>query len=233
VTLSIVDVHYAQSVLLLLLREWYMHPSGALPAYEFHFSDVNPPVHAWASWRVYQNTGPEGERDHKWLARIFQQLLMNFTWWVNRKDNHGRHIFAGGFLGLDNIGVFDRSKPLANGGELEQSDGTAWMGFYCVYMLKMALELSSYDDTYTDIASKFFEHFVRIADALNHIGGCGLWDDDAGFYFDQLLVKEKRTPLRLYSLVGLVPLYSVGNMPISLVKRFPDFYKRTRWFMGR
>ena len=161
-----------------------------MPAYELALSDVNPPVHAWACWRVYKMTAPRGERDVAFLKRVFTKLLLNFTWWVNRKDVAGNHLFAGGFLGLDNIGVFDRSKPLPGGGRLEQADGTAWMAFYASTMLAMALELAQYDDTYEDIASKFFEHFVHIADAMNTLGGMGLWHEGDGFYYDQLKVDE-------------------------------------------
>ena len=201
--------HFAKEQLVLFLREWYMHPNGQIPAYEFAFGDVNPPVHAWACWRVYKMTGPHGQRDRLFLARAFQKLLINFTWWVNRKDADGKHLFAGGFLGLDNIGVFDRSKPLPTGGHLEQADGTAWMAFYCATMLAMALELASEDPAYEDVASKFFEHFVAIADAMNTLGGTGLWDEEDGFYYDQLHVDGTHMPLRIRSLVGLIPLFAV------------------------
>jgi hypothetical protein len=183
-----IDPQFAKEQLILLLREWYMHPNGQLPAYEYEFGDVNPPVHAWACWRVYKMTGPRGRRDRLFLARVFQKLLINFTWWVNRKDLLGQNVFAGGFLGLDNIGVIDRSKPLARGETLEQADGTAWMAFYCLTMLSMALELAGEDPAYEDIASKFFEHFVAIADAMNTLGGTGLWDEKDGFYYDQLIL---------------------------------------------
>src|SRR5262249_51887820 len=153
-----IDPQFAKDQLVLLLREWYMHPNGQAPAYEFNFSDVNPPVHAWACWRVYETTGTPGKRDYYFLARVFKKLLLNFTWWVNRKDPTGKHIFSGGFLGLDNIGVFDRSRPQPAGVYLGQADGTAWMGFYCAVMLEMALELAAVDPSYEDIASKFFEH---------------------------------------------------------------------------
>lgn len=181
-----VDPQYAKEQLNLFLREWYMHPNGQIPAYEFALGDVNPPVHAWACWRVYKITGSRGQRDLNFLARTFKKLLINFTWWVNRKDVDGKHIFSGGFLGLDNIGVFDRSRPLPTGGHLEQADGTAWMAFYSATMLSMALELAEYDRSYEDVASKFFEHFVAIADAMNTLGGTGLWDEQDGFYYDQL-----------------------------------------------
>ena len=200
-----IDPTFAKQQLLLLLREWYMHPNGQLPAYEFAFSDVNPPVHAWAAWRVYKiAVGPDGQRDRDFLARVFQKLLLNFTWWVNRKDAHGKNIFSGGFLGLDNIGVFDRSQALPTGGHLEQADGTAWMAFYSATMLSMALELARYDPAYDDMASKFFEHFVGIADAINTLGGTGLWDEEDGFYYDKLHVDDRAVPLKVRSHGGPV-----------------------------
>src|SRR5882762_6480018 len=225
-TLSLIDPGFAKDQLILFLREWYMHPSGQIPAYEWNFSDVNPPVHAWACWRVYKMTGPRGGRD-----RVFQKLLVNFTWWVNRKDPSGRHLFSGGFLGLDNIGVFDRSKPLPTGGQLEQADGTAWMAFYCSTMLAMALELAEADPAYEDIASKFFEHFVAIADAMNNLGGTGLWHEEDGFYYDQLLLDGTSFPLRLRSLVGVIPLFAVEFIDEARLDRLPGFAKRTRWFL--
>ncbi len=203
---SKLDPEFAKSQLILVsVREWYMHPNGQIPAYEFAFSDVNPPVHAWACWRVYKMTAPRGKRDRVFLARIFQKLLINFTWWVNRKDIEGNNLFSGGFLGLDNIGVFDRSKPLPGGGVLEQADGTAWMAFYCSTMLAMALELAVESPEYEDIASKFFEHFVAIVDAMNSLGGTGLWDEADGFYYDQLHVQGQDTRLKIRSIVGLIP----------------------------
>ena len=226
-----IDPAFAKHQLNLLLREWYMHPNGQIPAYEWNFSDVNPPVHAWACWRVYKMTGPRGGRDRVFLSRVFQKLLVNFTWWVNRKDLGGRHLFSGGFLGLDNIGVFDRSKPLPNGGQLEQADGTAWMAFYCSTMLAMALELAEGDPTYEDIASKFFEHFVAIADATNRLGGTGLWHEEDGFYYDQLLMEGKAVPLRLRSIVGIIPLFAVEFIEEGRLDRLPGFAKRTRWFL--
>ncbi len=205
-----VDRHFAQAQLELLLREWYMHPNGQIPAYEWNFRDVNPPVHAWACWRVYKISGRDGERDFGFLERCFQKLLLNFTWWVNRKDVQGRHVFAGGFLGLDNIGLFDRSRPLPSGQSLAQADGTAWMAFYCATMLSMALELAQRNSAYEDIASKFFEHFVQIIDAMNAVGGDGLWDETDGFYYDQLLIEGRTAvPLRVRSLVGVIPLLAV------------------------
>jgi hypothetical protein len=227
-----IDGDFAKEQLLLLLREWYMHPNGQLPAYEFAFGDVNPPVHAWAAWRVYKiAVGPDGQRDHKFLARVFQKLLLNFTWWVNRKDRDGKNIFAGGFLGLDNIGVFDRSQPLPTGGHLEQADGTAWMAFYSVIMLSMAMELAKTNPAYEDMASKFFEHFVGIADAINTVGGSGLWDDQDGFYYDQLNVRGQTTPLRVRSMVGLLPLIAVEVLEDDIVDQLPAFKKRMRWFL--
>ncbi len=226
-----VDPDFAKGQLNLLLREWYMNPNGQIPAYEWNFSDVNPPVHAWACWRVYKMTGPRGGRDRLFLARVFQKLLMNFTWWVNRKDPGGRNIFSGGFLGLDNIGMFDRSKPLPGGGQLEQADGTAWMAFYCGTMLSMALELAEEDPSYEDIASKFFEHFVSIADAMNTFGGTGLWNEDDGFYYDQLSVDGRTAPLRVRTLVGVIPLFAVEFIEEGRLDALPGFAKRTRWFL--
>jgi hypothetical protein len=224
------DAQFAKGQLLLLLREWYMHPNGQIPAYEFAFSDVNPPVHAWACWRVYKMAATKGERDLKFLQQAFHKLLINFTWWVNRKDPEGNNVFAGGFLGLDNIGVFDRSKPLPTGGYLHQADGTAWMAFYCATMLSMALELANHDSAYEDIASKFFEHFVAIADAINGIGGYGLWDETDGFYYDQLSLNGDNIPLRVRSMVGLVPLFAVETLEDAVINKLPGFKKRMNWF---
>ena len=226
-----VDPTFAKDQLQLLLREWYMHPNGELPAYEFGFGDVNPPVHAWACWRVYKMTGPQGDRDRLFLERTFQKLLMNFTWWVNRKDPSGKNVFSGGFLGLDNIGVFDRSQPLPTGGQLEQADGTAWMAFYCSTMLAMALELATTQPAYEDIASKFFEHFIAIIDATNTLGKTGLWDDADGFYYDQIWQNGVATPLKVRSLVGLIPLIAVENLPFETVDQLKGFAKRTQWFV--
>jgi hypothetical protein len=214
-----------------MLREWYMHPNGQLPAYEFAFSDVNPPVHAWACWRVYKMTGPKGGRDRVFLAKAFQKLLINFTWWVNRKDVDGKNVFGGGFLGLDNIGVFDRSSPLPDGGRLQQADGTAWMAFFCSTMLNMALELADGGPEYEDIASKFFEHFVGIADAINTLGGTGLWDEADGFYYDQLSVHGQSIPLRVRSMVGIIPLFTCDVLEDEVVDKLPGFRKRMQWFL--
>ena len=210
-----------------------MHPNGQLPAYEWNFSDVNPPVHAWACWRVYKITAPRGERDRIFLSRVFQKLLVNFTWWVNRKDVCGHHIFSGGdSSGSTMSGVFDRSKPLPGGAQLEQADGTAWMAFfYCSTMLAMALELADGDPAYEDIASKFFEHFVMIADAMNRLGGDGLWHEEDGFYYDQMLVDRGSVPLRLRSIVGIIPLFAVEFIEEGRLNKLPGFAKRTRWFL--
>ncbi len=226
-----IDPEFAKSQLLLLLREWYMHPNGQLPAYEFAFSDVNPPVHAWACWRVYKIADGKGHRDRLFLERAFQKLLMNFTWWVNRKDVEGKHVFAGGFLGLDNIGLFDRSKPLPGGGRLEQADGTAWMASYCGTMLSIALELARENPVYEDIASKFFEHFVAITDAMNSLGGTGLWNEEDGFYYDQLLMDGRAVPLRIRTMVGVIPLFACEILESDVVEKLPGFKKRMRWFM--
>lgn len=226
-----IDSYFAKEQLVLLLREWYLHPNGQMPAYEFAFSDVNPPVHAWACWRVYKMTGPKDKRDRRFLASSFQKLLLNFTWWVNRKDLEGRHLFSGGFLGLDNIGVFDRSKPLPTGGHIEQADGTAWMAFFCATMLSMALELAKDDPVYEDMASKFFEHFVAIVDAMNTLGGTGLWDDTDGFYYDQLHVQGRTIPLKIRSLVGIIPLFAAEVLDEERIAQLPGFTKRMHWFL--
>jgi hypothetical protein len=226
-----VDPYFAKEQLLLFLREWYMHPNGQLPAYEFAFNDVNPPVHAWACWRVYKMTGRPGKRDVDFLKRVFQKLLLNFTWWVNRKDAEGKHIFGGGFLGLDNIGIFDRSKPLPTGGCLEQADGTAWMAFYCGTMLSIAMELARHDPSYEDVASKFFEHFAAIINAINTLGGTGLWNEEDGFYYDQLHCDGKTQHLRLRSLVGVVPLFACEILEQETIDQLPGFNRRMQWFL--
>ena len=231
VPMARIDGEFAKRQLLLFLREWYMHPNGQIPAYEFAFGDVNPPVHAWACWRVYKMTAARGERDREFLRRAFHKLLINFTWWVNRKDPNGRNLFSGGFLGLDNIGVFDRSQPLPNGEQLEQADGTAWMAFYCATMLSIALELAADDSSYEDIASKFFEHFVSIADAMNQMGGMGLWDEQDGFYYDVLSANGTTLPLRVRSMVGIIPLFAVEVLEQDVIDRLPGFKKRLEWFL--
>jgi hypothetical protein len=235
VELARMDPSLAKSQLTLLLREWYMHPNGQIPAYEFSFSDVNPPVHAWAVWRVYKIAGKRGARDLTFLESAFQKLLMNFTWWVNRKDASGRNLFSGGFLGLDNVGVFDRSQPLGDGNFLEQADGTAWMASYCLIMLSMALELAEYDAVYEDIASKFFEHFVTITRAINSACGeqeGGLWDAKDGFYYDRISVAHGQdVPLKVRSIVGLMPLIAVTVAPSTVTAKLPSFMKRVNWFL--
>ena len=230
------DPEFAKAQLVLLLREWYMHPNGQLPAYEFAFGDVNPPVHAWAAWRVYKIAAPRGERDRVFLERSFNKLLLNFTWWVNRKDKDGRNLFSGGFLGLDNIGVFDRSKPLPTGGTLQQADGTAWMAFYSLTMMSMAMELVHDGPllrvAYGDMASKFFEHFIQISDAINTLGGDGLWDEEDGFYYDQIQVDGGRPlQLKVRSMVGLLPLIAVTVVEQDTLDRLPGFKKRFEWFL--
>ncbi len=235
IPLALVDSHFAKDQLLLMLREWYMHPNGQIPAYEWAFGDVNPPVHAWAAMRVYQiEEKRTGVGDRKFLARIFQKLLLNFTWWVNRKDADGLNVFEGGFLGLDNIGVFDRSRPLPTGGKLAQSDGTSWMAMFCLNMLAIALELAAEDDTYEDLASKFWEHFIYIADAMNDIGrdGISLWDDEDGFYYDVLHLQGKgNMPLKVRSMVGLIPLFAVATIEPAVLDALPNFKRRMYWFI--
>jgi hypothetical protein len=222
------DSAFAKDQLLRFLREWYQHPSGQIPAYEFNFGDVNPPVHAWACRRVYER---DGSRDAVFLKKVFPKLALNFTWWVNRKDHTGRHLFSGGFLGLDNIGVFDRSRPLPTGGHLEQADGTAWMAFFCAEMLAMALELAMDDPTYEDMASKFFEHYVAISHALNTLDGTGLWDDEDGFYYDHLHLDGKLIPLKVRSMVGLVPLFATMVITREHLQRLPKFRRRLSWMV--
>jgi hypothetical protein len=227
---SRLDPDFAKDQLVLFLREWYMHPNGELPAYEWQLSDVNPPVHAWAAWRVYKMTGEPGHRDLQFLARVFQKLLLNFTWWVNRKDVDGRHLFSGGFLGLDNIGVLNRSEMPSNH-QLQQADGTAWMAFYCSTLLSMSLELAREDPTYADMASKFFEHFVAIVDAMNELGGTGLWDEADGFYYDRLWIDGHVVPLPIRSMVGLLPLCAVEVLDQTTIDALPGFKKRLDWFL--
>ena len=235
VPLALVDSEFAKEQLILLLREWYMHPNGQLPAYEWAFGDVNPPVHAWAAWRVYKiEKLRRGVGDRQFLKRVFHKLLLNFTWWVNRKDAEGMNIFQGGFLGLDNIGCFDRSAPLPNGGHLEQSDGTSWMGMYTLNMLAIAIELAREDSTYEDVASKFWEHFLYIANAMNNLGreGISLWDDADGFYYDVLhLENGDQFPLRARSMVGLIPLFAVETLEPGMLARLPGFARRLEWFI--
>ncbi len=244
IPLAMVDPEFAKHQLDLLTREWYMHPNGQLPAYEWAFGDVNPPVHAWATWRVYKiDQKITGQPDRPFLERVFQKLLMNFTWWVNRKDAEGKNVFEGGFLGLDNIGVFDRSAPLPTGGTLEQSDGTSWMAMYCLNMLEMALELAMENPVYEDMATKFFEHFIYIADAMNHIGDdqTRLWNEADGFFYDVLHLpdgdglagseSDHRIQMKIRSMVGLIPLCAVMTLEPETLKRLPNFAQRLDWFI--
>ncbi len=236
ITLALIDADFAKEQLVLFNREWYMHPSGQLPAYEWELGDVNPPVHAWAAWRVFQiDRKQRGDRgDTMFLERVFHKLLLNFTWWVNRKDAHGRNIFDGGFLGLDNIGVFDRSKQLPGGGYLEQADATAWMAMYCLNLLRIALELAIDNPVYQDIATKFFEHFLGIALAMNHMGedGRSLWDEHDQFYYDLLIARDDRAiTLRVRSMVGLIPLFAVETLEPDLLEKVPEFRARLQWLL--
>jgi hypothetical protein len=240
VTFALIDAEFAKAQLVLLTREWYMHPNGQLPAYEWAFGDVNPPVHAWAACRVYQmERAQTGTGDRVFLERVFHKLMLNFTWWVNRKDMDGRNIFQGGFLGLDNIGIFDRSKPLPTGGYISQADGTAWMAMYTLNLLRIALELADEDPVYEDIASKFFEHFLYIAAAMTDIGDSqgeapiGLWDEQDQFYYDILNLPDgTRVPMRVRSLVGLIPLCATQAVDGSTFARYPSFTARARWMLA-
>ena len=235
VPLALIDPEFSKRQLVLLTREWYMHPNGQLPAYEWAFGDVNPPVHAWAALRVF-NIDKEhtGKGDLAFLERVFHKLMLNFTWWVNRKDTEGRNVFQGGFLGLDNIGVFDRSAPLPTGGFINQADGTSWMAMYSLNLMRMALELAQENPVYEDIATKFFEHFLHIAEAMNNIGeqGVGLWDETDQFFYDVLNLPEGGAiPLKVRSMVGLIPLFAVETLEPELLKRVPEFRKRLQWFL--
>ena len=235
VALSLVDSEFAKEQLILLLREWYMHPNGQLPAYEWALGDANPPVHAWAAWRVYKiEKRRRGVGDRQFLERVFHKLLINFTWWVNRKDAEGLNVFQGGFLGLDNIGVFDRNTTLPTGGHLEQSDGTSWMGMYALNMLAIAMELARDDSTYEDVASKFWEHFLYIAAAMNNLGqdGVSLWDEADSFYYDVLHEENgDQFPLKVRSMVGLIPLFAVETLEPEVLDKLPGFKKRLEWFI--
>jgi len=235
VPLALVDPDFAKEQLTLMLREWYMHPNGQIPAYEWAFSDVNPPVHAWAAWRVYKiDKKQTGKSDRDFLKRIFHKLMLNFTWWVNRKDAEGMNIFQGGFLGLDNIGVFDRSAPLPTGGYLQQSDGTSWMAMYTLNLLAIALELAKHESCYEDLASKFWEHFIYIANAMSHRGGdrVGLWNEEDGFFYDVLKLPDgAQFPMKIRSMVGLIPLFAVETLEPEVLDRLPDFKRRLEWFI--
>jgi len=235
IPLALVDPDFAKEQLTLMLREWYMHPNGQLPAYEWQLSDVNPPVHAWAAWRVYKiEQKLRGKGDRAFLKRTFHKLLLNFTWWVNRKDIDGKNVFQGGFLGLDNIGVFNRSDPLPTGGHIEQSDATSWMAMYTLNLLAIALELASEEPEYEDVASKFWEHFIYIANAINHRGedDIGLWDETDGFFYDVLKFPGgSKFPMRVRSMVGLIPLFAVETLEPELLNRLPGFKRRLEWFI--
>jgi hypothetical protein len=235
IPLALLDAEFAKDQLILLGREWYQHPNGQIPAYEWAFSDVNPPVLAWAAWRVYKiDQKQRGRGDLQFLERVYHKLMLNFTWWVNRKDADGKNVFQGGFLGLDNIGVFDRSQPLPTGGRLEQSDGTSWMGMFCLNMLTIALELACHNRVYEDIATKFFEHFLYIAEAMNNIAGEGiaLWDEEDEFFYDVLSHgPHQNTPIKIHSMVGLIPLFAVTTIEPALLERVPEFKERLEWFL--
>jgi len=235
IPLARLDPEFAKRQLLLPTREWYMHPNGQLPAYEWAFGDVNPPVHAWAALKVYEiEREVTGEGDRAFLERIFHKLLLNFTWWVNRKDPDGHNIFEGGFLGLDNIGVFDRSSPLPTGGHMHQADGTSWMAMYSLNMLQIALELAMHNPVYQDVASKFFEHFLRIAHSLTNVGDAGiaLWDEEDEFYYDAIHLPDgDHALLKLRSMVGLIPLFAVAVLEPVCVSRLPDFARRMNWYL--
>jgi hypothetical protein len=235
IALAIADPEFAKSQLVLMGREWYQHPNGQTPAYEWAFGDVNPPVLAWAAWRVYQiDRKHTGRGDLVFLERVFHKMMLNFTWWVNRKDQEGNNVFEGGFLGMDNIGVFDRSAPLPTGGYLEQSDATSWMGMFCLNLLRIALELATHNRAYEDIATKFFEHFLQIASAMNDMGGKGiaLWDQEDSFFYDVLRIPDGQSvPLKIRSMVGLVPLFAVTTIEPEELEMLPDFKQRLEWFL--
>jgi hypothetical protein len=233
---ALIDAGFAKHQLELLTHEWYMHPNGQLPAYEWAFGDVNPPVHAWSAWRVYQIDRKQngGIGDLKFLERVFHKLMLNFTWWVNRKDAQGLNVFQGGFLGLDNIGVFDRSAPLPTGGHIDQSDGTSWMAMYALNLMRIALELAQHNDVYEDIATKFFEHFLHIAEAMTSKcnNGAGLWDEEDEFFYDVLhLPNGQRSKLKVRSMVGLIPLFAIETLEPELLERLPGFHKRLEWLL--
>jgi len=234
--IAMIDPEFAKNQLLLLTREWYMHPNGQLPAYEWAFSDANPPVHAWATWEVYcmERDRHRKPGDIQFLERVFHKLMLNFTWWVNRKDAEGRNIFQGGFLGLDNIGVFNRSAPLPTGGHIDQADASSWMAMYSLNLMRIAIELALHNPVYEDIATKFFEHFLYIAAAMNNIGGegIGLWDDEDKFFYDVLhLPNDKKLPFRIRSAVGLIPLFAVEVLRAETLEKLPGFKRRLEWFL--
>jgi hypothetical protein len=236
IALAHLDAQFAKEQLVLLTREWYMHPNGQIPAYEWAFADVNPPVHAWAALRVFQiDRKQSGKADLEFLERVFHKLMLNFTWWVNRKDAEGRNVFQGGFLGLDNIGVFDRSATLPTGGHIDQADGTSWMAMYALNLMRIALELAGNNHVYEDIATKFFEHFLHIAEAMSNIGeeGIGLWDETDKFFYDVLhLPDDSKFPMKVRSTVGLIPLFAVETLEPELLEALPDFKRRLEWFLN-
>jgi hypothetical protein len=229
--LSRVDRDYCKDQLILLLREWYTHPNGQMPAYEWNFSDVNPPVHAWAALRLYDAGVRDGKPDPEFLEKVFQKLLINFTWWVNRKDSDGNNLFEGGFLGFDNISVFDRSKPLPTGGRLKQADGSSWMAFYCLTMLRMALDLAVHNPVYADMGTKFVTHYARIVEAMNDFGGTGLWDDEDGFYYDHLQLSDRSIPIKVRSIVGFIPLFATSYVTSEQRNYNPGYKNRLQWFV--
>jgi hypothetical protein len=244
IALTLIDPEFAKQQLWLLAREWYLHPNGQIPAYEWSFNDVNPPVHAWATWRVYKiEEKMYGRADREFLEREFHKLALYFTWWVNQKDREGNNIFQGGFLGLDNIGPFNLSSiPAGIGGYVDQADGTAWMGMYCLNMLRIALELGIEDSTYDEMASKFFQHFLYIADAINQMGGeeADLWDEPDGFYYDLLHLTDGReingqefVSLKVRSMVGLIPLFAVEAIDLKFLQadELADFQQRLDWLL--
>ncbi len=234
VAFALIDPDFAKEQLILLTREWYMHPNGQMPAYEWAFGDVNPPVHAWAAMRVCQiEQKMTGRMDRLFLERIFQKLLINFTWWVNREDKEGNNLFEGGFLGLDNIGAFDRTSGLPGGGHLEQADGTSWMAMYCLNLLGIALELAKENPAYEDVATKFFQHFVYIGEAVNRVGGTagGLWDESLGYYFDVLKMPDGRCcQMKATTIAGLIPLFAIAVGDQDVFHGFREFSSRYRWF---
>ena len=231
VALNRIDAPYCKDQLILLLREWYTHPNGQMPAYEWNFSDVNPPVHGWAAVMLYYSEKNRGRRDTVFLEKIFQKLLLNFNWWVNRKDSDGNNLFEGGFLGFDNISVFDRSKPLPTGGRLKQADGSAWMAFYCLLMLRMSLELALENPVYADMGTKFLTHFTRIVEAINDFGGNGLWDEEDGFYYDHLKLDDRSVPIKVRSIVGLIPMLAAGIVTPEMRNFNPGYKNRLDWFL--
>ncbi len=241
VTFALIDPEFAKNQLLELLHVWFLHPNGQLPAYEWNFSDANPPVHGWATWRVFEidrkfrrEQNPDDPGDLSFLERVFQKLLLNFTWWVNQKDMHGRDLFQGGFLGLDNIGVFNRDQALPDGRYLSQSDGTSWMAMYTLALMRIALELAQHNTDYDDMATKFFEHFLYIAGAMTDMGGrgVGLWNEEDSFYYDVLNMPDGQTvPMRIRSMVGLIPLFAVETLDPELLEKVPGFNRRMEWFL--